>query len=80
MDFFLLAHALISGVWKFYTSLSVPGLVGVTFASLLIAYWLAVLGIRLGFLVLGLSGGGDSPRTSSTSKPKISKERKHDEF
>lgn len=80
MGFFDLMKALISGAWDFFTELHVPGLKDVTFAALFVAFALASLGIRLVFFAFGISNGGDSPRTSSTNKPKISKERRHDEF
>lgn len=81
MGFFDIARVLISGIWDFFTGVEIPGLTGVTVASLMVALFLAGLGIRLVSFLLGLSGGGgDSPRTSSTSKPKISEKRKGDEF
>lgn len=80
MGFFDVARVLISGTWDFFTGIEIPGLTGVTVASVMVALFLAGLGIRLVTYILVLSGGGDSPRTSSTSNPKISKERKGDEF
>lgn len=72
--------ALIGGAWDFFTELYVPGFANVSFASLFVGVFLARLGCSLVFYIFGLSSGGNSPRTSSSSKPKISKERKHDEF
>lgn len=81
MGFFDIARVLISGWWDFFTGIEIPGLPGVTVASVMVALFLAGLGLRLVSYIFGLpGGGGDSPRTSSTSNPKISKERKHDEF
>lgn len=80
MGFFDVARVLISGTWDFFTGIEIPGLTGVTVASVMVALFLAGLGIRLVAYILGLSGGGDSPRTSSTSNPKISEKRKGDEF
>lgn len=80
MGFFDIAKVLISGTWDFFTGIEIPGLTGVTVASVMVALFLAGLGIRLVTYILGLSGGGDSPRTSSTNNPKISEKRKGDEF
>lgn len=80
MGFFDVAKVLISGIWDFFTGIEIPGLTGVTVASVMVALFLAGLGIRLVTYILGLSGGGDSPRTSSTNNPKISEKRKGDEF
>lgn len=80
MGFFDVARVLISGTWDFFTGIEIPGLTGVTVASVMVALFLAGLGIRLVTYLLGLSGGGDSPRTSSTNNPKISEKRKGDEF
>lgn len=82
MGFYDLMSALISGGWSFFAELHVPGLPSLTFGMLFVATLLATLGIRLLFFVYGLLGGssGDTPRTSSTKKPKISKERRRDEF
>lgn len=80
MGFFDVAKVLISGIWDFFTGIEIPGLTGVTVASVMVALFLAGLGIRLVSYILGLSGGGDSPHTSSTNNPKISEKRKGDEF
>lgn len=78
--FFFVVHVLVSGIWDFFTELDFPGLPGISIAMLTVGLFLAVWGIRLICFLFGLDGGGDSPRTSSTNKPKISKERKYDEF
>lgn len=80
MGFFDVAKSLISGAWHLFTGLEVPGLIGVTFAALFVTVFLAVLGIRLVFFAFGILSSGDSPRTSSTRRPKISEKRKGDEF
>lgn len=82
MGFFDVAGVLISGWWHFFTGIEIPGLPGVTIASVMVALFLAGLGLRLVSYIFSLpgGGGGDSPRTSSTSNPRISKERRHDEF
>lgn len=84
MEFTLLLQAIFNGVSNFL-DLPVPGLSYgtdkfVSFGEMFLALMLASLGLALLHYVFGLGGGGDSPRTSSTNKPKISKERKHDEF
>lgn len=78
--FFSVVQVLVSGIWDFFTELDFPGLPGISIAMLTVGLFLAVWGIRLVCSLFGLNSSGDSPRTSSTSKPKISKERKHDEF
>lgn len=79
-NFFDLVRALLSGAWRFFTGLAFPGLPGVTFASVFVVVFLAVLGIRLVFFALGVFSSGESSRTSSTRRPKISAKRKGDEF
>lgn len=81
MGFFEIAGVLISGIWDLFTGVEVPGLSGVTVASALVSLFLIGLGLRLVSYMFGFSGGGgDTPRTSSTSNPKISEKRKGDEF
>lgn len=80
MNYFDLIRAFLSGGWDLFTKTDVPGLEGVSYAALLVAFSLASLGIRLVFFLYGLGRGGGSPRTGSTSRPKISKERSGDEF
>lgn len=78
MGFFDLVRALISGAWRFFTETAFPGLPDVTFASLFVTVCLASLGLHLLSLSLGVFSGSLKPRSSSTKKPKISKERKND--
>lgn len=80
MGFFVLARTLLSGAWRFFTGLEVPGLTGVTFASLFVTVFLAILGIRLVFFAFDIFSSRESLRTRSTRKPKISEKRKGDEF
>lgn len=84
MDFTLILQAIFNGVTSFL-GLPVPGLSFggdrvVSFGDLFLALMLASLGITLLRYVFGFGGGGDSPRTSSTNDPKISKERQGDEY
>lgn len=81
MDVFRIIGVLFDGCWDFFTELEFPGL-GVTFAALSVGAFLAILGVRLLVYVFGFrdGGGGDTPRSSSTRRPKISKERRGDEF
>lgn len=78
--FFSVVSLFLSSSWDFFTETSFPGLPGVTIGALSVALFLAVLGIRLVSYLFSFQGGGDTPRTSSTRHPKISKERRGDEF
>lgn len=80
MDFFGIARVLLSGAWSFFTGLEVPGLRGVTFASVFVVFFLGVLGIRLVSFAFDVFSSNESPRTSSTRRPRISEKRKGDEF
>lgn len=75
-----LGQALISGVWSLF-GIYVPGF-GFTFGQLWLSVLLASISVLVVKFIFGFGGGtsGDSPRTSSTSSPKISKERRNDEF
>lgn len=75
-----LGKALLSGVWSLF-GLYVPGF-GFTFGQMWLAAALASVSILVVKLIFGFSGGprGLSSRTDSTRTPKISKERRHDEF
>lgn len=78
LAFHRLLRELIKGGWRFFTGLHVPGWGG-TYASIFIAFILIRLGWAIVTFVFGNPfGGGETPRTSSTRKPKISKERKGD--
>jgi len=72
-----IVQMLISGIWAYF-SITVPGFT-FTYGQALIGFII----INLGFVLLGLFGfrrSGSGYRSGSTSKPKISKERKDDEI
>ena len=75
-----LGQALLSGVWSLF-GLYVPGF-GFTFGQMWLGVSLASISLLVVKFIFGFGGGsdGDTPRTSSTSSPKISKERRNDEF
>lgn len=74
-----LGQALFSGFWNLF-DIQFPGF-NFTFRQFWIAVALCGLSIRVIRMIFGFGdSGGSSPRTSSTSHPKISKERRHDEF
>ena len=76
-----LGKALISGIWSLF-GIYVPGF-SFTFGQLWVGVFLASVSILVIRMIFGFGGSGsrgDSPRTSSTNNPKISKERRHDEF
>lgn len=75
-----LGKALIDGIWSMF-GITVPGF-DFTFGQMWIAVLLASISILAVKFVFGFGAGsnGDTPRTSSTNNPKISKERRDDEF
>ena len=76
-----LGKALLDGIWSLF-GIYVPGF-SFTFGQMWIGVLLAsisILVVRMLFGFGGSSPGGISSRTSSTSNPRISKERRHDEF
>lgn len=74
-----LGKMLLSGVWSLF-SIYVPGF-SFTFGQMWLGALLASLSILVVRMIFGFGGaGGVSSRTSSTDNPKISKERRHDEF
>lgn len=75
-----LGKALIDGVWSLF-GIYVPGF-SFTFGQLWLGVLLASVSILVVRLIFGFSGGsrGYSPRTGSTSRPRISNERRNDEF
>ena len=74
-----LEKALLDGVWRLF-GVYVPGF-SFTFGQLWLGAALASISLLVVKLLFGIGGsGGESSRTSSTSNPKISKERRHDEF
>ena len=76
-----LGKALISGIWSMF-GIYVPGFT-FTFGQMWLGVLLCSISIQVIRMIFGVGGsgsGGMSSRTSSTSNPKISKERRHDEF
>ena len=76
-----LGKTLIDGIWSLF-GLSVPGF-DFTFGQMWLGVLLCSVSIIVVRMIFGFGGsgpGGVSPRTSSTDKPRISKERRHDEF
>ena len=76
-----LGKALISGIWSLF-GIYVPGF-SFTFGQMWLGILLASISITVIHMIFGFGGsgsGGVSSRTSSTNNPKISKERRHDEF
>ena len=74
-----LGKALIDGIWGLF-GIYVPGF-SFTFGQMWLGVALASISILDVRLIFGIGGsGGDSPRTGSTNNPKISKERRNDEF
>ena len=79
-DVFAMGRAFMIGAWKLF-GVYVPGF-GFTFGGLLIGGALVSLSLTLCNMIFGFGGrrgGSVSARSGSTSKPKISKEREHDE-
>ena len=76
-----LGKAFMEGIWSIF-GISVPGF-NFTFGQMWLGVLLASVSILVIRILFGFGGsgpGGISSRTSSTSNPKISKERRHDEF
>ena len=76
-----LGKALINGIWSMF-GIQVPGF-SFTFGQMLVGVLLASVSILVVRIIFGFGGSGPgsvSPRTGSTNNPKISKERRHDEF
>lgn len=75
-----LGKALIDGLWALF-GIYVPGF-SFTFGQLWLGVLLASISVLVVRMLFGFGGSqrGDSPRTSSTNNPRISKERRHDEF
>lgn len=77
-----LGKALIDGIWSLF-GIYVPGF-SFTFGQLWLGVAVASVSILVVRMIFGFGGaggsGGDTPRTSSTNHPKISKERRNDEF
>lgn len=75
-----LGKAFIDGIWSLF-GITVPGF-DFTFGQMWVGVLLASLSILVIRFIFGFGGtaNGDTPRTSSTSNPRISKERRQDEF
>lgn len=74
-----LGQALMSGIWSLF-DIQFPGF-NFTFRQFWIAVALCGLSIRVIRVIFNFGGsGGESSRSSSTRNPKISKERRNDEF
>ena len=75
-----LGQALLSGVWSLF-GIYVPGF-SFTFGQMWLGALLASVSVLIVRFIFGFGGGsrGDSTRTSSTGNPRISKERRNDEF
>ena len=74
-----LGKVFVEGVWSLF-GIYVPGF-SFTIGQLWIGIALCSISISVINLIFGFGGsGGESSRTSSTNNPKISKERRNDEF
>lgn len=75
-----LGKTLLSGIWSLF-GIYVPGF-SFTFGQMWLGVLLASISILVVRMIFGFGGGprGESSRTSSTNNPRISKERRHDEF
>ena len=75
-----LGKALMDGLWALF-GIYVPGF-SFTFGQLWLGVLLASISILVVRLIFGFGGGsrGEPLQTSSTNHPRISKERRNDEF
>ena len=75
-----LGKTLISAIWSLF-GIYVPGF-SFTFGQMWLGVLLCSISITVIHMIFGFGGGsgGVSSRTSSTNNPRISKERRHDEF
>lgn len=74
-----LGKAFVEGVWSLF-GIYVPGF-SFTIGQFWIGIALCSLSLSVIRFIFGFGGsGGESSRTSSTDDPKISKERRNDEF
>lgn len=78
-DFFLLGQTYLTGVWKLF-GIYVPGF-DFTFGGMMLGVALASISLSVLTMIFGIGGhrAGSTPRTSSTNKAKVSKERQGDE-
>lgn len=73
-----LGQALISGIWSLF-SVTVPGFT-FSFGEMWLGVAICSISLVLLKLLFGVGGRSGGSRTSSTNNPKISKERRHDEY
>lgn len=74
-----LGKVLLNGIWSLF-GVSVPGF-EFTFVQMRLGILLCSISILVVRMIFSFGGSrGESPRTSSIDRPKISKERRHDEF
>ena len=75
-----LGKTLMDGLWALF-GIYLPGF-SFTFGQLWLGVLLASISILVVRLIFGFGGGsrGEPSRTSSTNRPRISKERRNDEF
>lgn len=74
-----LGKSIVENVWGLF-SIYVPGF-SFTFGQMYLGILICSISLLVIKLLFGIGGsGGDSPRTGSTNNPKISKERRNDEF
>lgn len=74
-----LGKTFMDGIWALF-GIYVPGF-SFTFGQMWLGVALCSISLLVVKLIFGIGGsGGETPRTSSTSNPKIFKERRRDEF
>lgn len=74
-----LGKSFLDGVWSLF-DITVPGF-NFTFGGMWLGFLLASLSVLVVRFIFGFGGShGERTRTSSTNRPKISKERRNDEF
>lgn len=73
-----IVQSIFPAVWRFFTDNEVPGL-GVPFSALFLGVLLVKLSVSLISHALGI-GGGTGYRSGSAHNPRISNDRKGDEY
>lgn len=74
-----LGKTFMDGIWRLF-DIYVPGF-SFTFGQMWLGVALCSISLLVIKLLFGIGGShGDTPRTGSTNHPKISKERRNDEF
>lgn len=73
-----LGKSILSNVWGLF-SIHVPGF-SFTFGQMYLGIILCSVSLLIAKMFFGIGGGGQSTRTGSTNNPKISKDRRNDEF